>query len=87
MYPLTGDICIKMQEKRIHKCHTDIKDDIILEVFKSNHMQAYEKEYWILMLRIIFQQTKPLQEKMGNFISEETVGRFLQNTDLRWTHF
>ena len=50
-------------------------------------MQAYEKEDWILMLRIIFQQTKPFQEKMGNFIREETVGRFLQNTDLRWTYF
>ena len=23
----------------------NIKDDIILEVFKSNHLQAYEKEY------------------------------------------
>ena len=26
----------------------NIKDDIILEVFKSNHLQAYEKEYWRL---------------------------------------
>ena len=24
----------------------NIKDKIILEVFKSNHLQAYEKEYW-----------------------------------------
>ena len=26
----------------------NIKDKIILEVFKSNHLQAYEKEYWRL---------------------------------------
>ena len=25
-----------------------IKDEIILEVLKSNHLQAYEKEYWRL---------------------------------------
>ena len=24
----------------------NIKDRIILEVFKSNHLQVYEKEYW-----------------------------------------
>ena len=26
----------------------NIKDRIILEVFKSKHLQAYEKEYWRL---------------------------------------
>ena len=26
----------------------NIKVQIILEVFKSNHLQAYEKEYWRL---------------------------------------
>ena len=26
----------------------NIKYEIILEVFKSNHLQAYEKEYWRL---------------------------------------
>ena len=26
----------------------NIKDEIILEVFKSNHLQAYEEEYWQL---------------------------------------
>ena len=26
----------------------NFKDEIILEVFKSNHLQAYEKEYWKL---------------------------------------
>ena len=25
-----------------------IKDEIILKVFKSNHLQAYKKEYWRL---------------------------------------
>ena len=34
------------------RCRKDlfrnIKDEIILEVFKSNHLQAYEKEYWRL---------------------------------------
>ena len=44
MYPSTGAICIKMQEKIIRY----IKDEIILEVFKSNHLQAYEREYWRL---------------------------------------
>ena len=44
MYPFTGAISIKMQEKLFR----NIKDEIILEVFKSNHLQAYEKEYWRL---------------------------------------
>ena len=43
MYPLTGAICIKMQEKHLFG---NIKFEIILEVFTSNHLQAYEKEYW-----------------------------------------
>ena len=34
------------------RCRKDlfrnIKDEIILEVFKSNHLQAYEEEYWRL---------------------------------------
>ena len=34
------------------RCRKDllrnIKDEIILEVFKSNHLQAYEEEYWKL---------------------------------------
>ena len=46
MYPLTGAICIKMQEKLIQKYQ--ITYEIILEVFKSNHLQAHEKEYWRL---------------------------------------
>ena len=25
-----------------------IKDEIIMEVFKSNHLQPYEREYWRL---------------------------------------
>ena len=44
MHPLTGAICIKMQENLFG----NIKYKIILEVFKSNHPQAYEKEYWRL---------------------------------------
>ena len=38
MYQLTDSIYIKMQER----CR-NIKDEIILEVFKSNNLQAYEK--------------------------------------------
>ena len=41
MYPFTGAIYTKMQEKDLLR---NIKDEII-EVFKSNHLQAYEKEY------------------------------------------
>ena len=41
MYPLTGAICIKMDEKLTQKYqiwdHTDQN---------QNHLQAYEKEYW-----------------------------------------
>ena len=43
MYPLTGAICIKMQEKKLFK---NIKYEVTLEVFKSNHLQAYGKEHW-----------------------------------------
>ena len=44
MYPLTDAICIKMQEKPFR----NVKDEIILEVFKINHLKAYEQEYWRL---------------------------------------
>ena len=43
-YPLTGTISFKMQEKLIR----NIKYKITLEVFKSNHLQTYEKDYWRL---------------------------------------
>ena len=45
MYPFTGAIYTKMQEKDLLR---NIKDEIILELFKSNHLQAYEKEYGTL---------------------------------------
>ena len=37
----------------------NFKDEIILEVFKSNHLQLYEKEYWRLTGRF----TKEYSEK------------------------
>ena len=64
MYPLTGAICVKM----LKNLFRNIKYEIILEVIKNNHFQAYEKEYWRLSgyKRIILQQTKHLQEAKGN---------------------
>ena len=44
MYPFNGAISIKMQERLNQR----YQDEIILEVFQSNHLQAYEKEYWRL---------------------------------------
>ena len=44
MYPFTSAVYIKMQERLI----LNIKDEIILEVFKNKHLKAYEQEYWIL---------------------------------------
>ena len=42
--------CIHSLALSTSRCRKDlfknIKDEIILEVFKSNHLQAYEKEYW-----------------------------------------
>ena len=40
VYPLTSDICIKMKENLFR----NIRYQIILEVIKNNHLQAYEKE-------------------------------------------
>ena len=41
MHPLIGTICRKNLLR-------NIKDKIILEVFKSNHPQANQKEFWRL---------------------------------------
>ena len=44
--------CIHSLVLSTSRCRKDlfrnIKDEIILEVFKSNQLQAYEKEYWRL---------------------------------------
>ena len=44
--------CIHSLALSPSRCRKDsfrnIKDEIILEVFKSNHMQACEEEYWRL---------------------------------------
>ena len=44
--------CIHSLALSTSRCRKDlfrnIKGEIILEVFKSNHLQAYEKEYWRL---------------------------------------
>ena len=44
--------CIHSLALSTSRCRKDlfrnIKDEIILEVFKSNHLQAYEEEYWRL---------------------------------------
>ena len=47
MYPFAGAIYITMQERLIQ----NIKVKIILKVFKSNHLQTNEKEYWRLSVR------------------------------------
>ena len=46
------DVSIHWRYLPTSRCRKDlfrnIKDEIILEVFKSNHLQAYEEEYWRL---------------------------------------
>ena len=115
MYPLTAAICIKMQQKRIHKYQIwDHTGSIqkqpsagiwkrILETWKlrkNNHERPSKLS--VSQKRNIFRQTKRLQQEMGNFpvkkrvlvnagippfISEETVRKVLQKTDVKWTHF
>ena len=46
MCSLTGAIDIKTQKKVI--LFRNLKDEIILEVFKNKHLQAYGKEHWRL---------------------------------------
>ena len=66
----------------------NIKYEIILEVFKSNHLQAYEKEYWRLEEYWILQKKSVMVKAViSSTISKEAVGRVLQKTDLKWTHF
>ena len=48
----TSIACIHSLTLSTSRCRKDlfrnIKNEIILEVFKSNHLQAYEEEYWRL---------------------------------------
>ena len=39
---------LALSTSRCSKYFRNIKDEIILEVFRSKHLQAYEKEYWRL---------------------------------------
>ena len=67
------------------KLFRNIKYEIILEVFKTNHLKVYEKEYWILSCyeRIIredhqnlsFPQKRNILQKTKCF--QEEMGKFL----------
>ena len=41
---------------------TSVKDDIKLEVFKSNHMQTHKKEYWRRSGRFTIEQSTKIRK-------------------------
>ena len=78
MYPLTGDICIKMQERFIHEYQRWDHTGSI----KSTHLQAYEKERQssVRRKRNILEQPKCLQEEIGNFFCKRSNDKSRHST-------
>ena len=84
MYTLNGAICIKIQEKLIQKYQI------------WDHTGSIQKQpsagIWkrILETRRILNIAKKrvmVKAVISSTISKEAVGRVLQKTDLKWTHF